>query len=61
MDTDLQFLDKLLKLCVLFDKEHGTYPEHSYEGEAVYTFICEELGYDPTFENGFWEKSIENC
>lgn len=29
----------LKALCDRYDEEHGSYPEHEYEGESVYSFI----------------------
>lgn len=57
---DIDFLNRIRQYALKFDKENGTYPEHYYEGQAFYEFLCEALGYDPTFEDGFWEKAIAN-
>lgn len=36
--TDDDFLARLRTLCLTFDQEYGDYPEHEYEGAALYQF-----------------------
>lgn len=35
--------EKLQKLCMQFDKEHKSYPEHEWEGIEVFEYICNKL------------------
>jgi hypothetical protein len=32
-------LEELKRLCEEYDKAMGNYPEHEYEGDAVYSWI----------------------
>jgi hypothetical protein len=36
-------IEELRELLIRFDGIEGTYPEHSYEGQAVWSFINREL------------------
>ena len=37
-------IEELRALCITYDKKYGDYVESSFEGEAVFYFILEELG-----------------
>jgi hypothetical protein len=32
----------LRALTIEFDRENGDYPEHEYEGAAIFSFFCEQ-------------------
>ena len=53
--------EQLRDICAAFDREHGTYPEHRYEGLAVYKFLCPRLALPYLFgevdADGHWRVS----
>lgn len=48
-------LDELRRLCMQYDKKYGTYPESTFEGMSVYSFIYEKVtGQKPTETVSKW-------
>jgi hypothetical protein len=60
IEYNSEFLEKLKKLCLEFDSRAGGYPEHPYEGFALYYFAlhpeaeCNPVynSIDPDFDEG---------
>jgi len=48
-------IEKIKKLCELYDERNGDYPETKFEGLSVFNFMVKELGMDkkyrPTFDD----------
>lgn len=53
-------LEQLKNLIIKYDKYHGEYPEHSYEGLSVYNFICQELGVASDIHNDLFDVEYFN-
>jgi hypothetical protein len=54
--------DALFKLCELYDEDKGLYPEHPYEGAALYRFFIKEYAKvmeDPGFV-GYIKKTASS-
>lgn len=49
-------LKELYDLCQEFDRKHGRWPEHMFEGDEVYRFIEEKLKSEVVND-----KQHENC
>ena len=36
-------IKQLEEYCELYDSHNGSFPEHMYEGDSVYSFIIEQI------------------
>lgn len=54
-----EFERRLKEVCIKFDQTQTSYPEHEFEGAAVYEFYCTNIrdGNNETIFNGQWEGS----
>jgi len=50
----------LFALCEMYDDEEGTYPEHPFEGAAVYRFFREQSAKGMEGKSGFVKYIEEN-
>ena len=55
-------IEKIKKLCELYDERNGDYPETKFEGLSVFNFMVKELGmnkkYRPIFD--YVDYEVEN-
>lgn len=58
--NDEEFLARLKEVCIKFDKDYGSYPEHEYEGLHVYHSVLEDLNMNPDYVKEYdkWEGKI---
>lgn len=53
-------IEQLKNLIMKYDRHHGEYPEHSYEGLSVYNFICQELDVASDINNDLFDTEYFN-